>query len=126
MKQRESKEKKPIDTKLLSWLMIESFVVILGFLIGVHGAGSMFVGKIVYFSYFGIGIAFLLLAVWLNSGFDTYMPTEEDIVGNLTKEQRIALVTKIRRRKILAKKVLFFDFPFLCCLLIDTIYVMLL
>ena len=126
MKQREPRDRKPIDTKLLSWLAIESFIVILGFLIGVHGAGSMFVGKIVYFSYFAVGLLLLVVAIWLNGGLDTYQPTEEDIVGNLTKEQRKVIVNKIRRRKAIAKKILFFDFPFLCCLLIDTIYVMIL
>lgn len=126
MKQTDKKDKKPIDTKLLSLLLLESIVVILAFLVGVHGAGSMFAGKIIYFSYIGIGVTLLLLAVWLNGGFDTYLPTEEDIVGNLNKEQRKALVEKIHRRKALAKKVIFLDFPFLCCLLIDTVYVMLL
>lgn len=111
---------------MLGWLAVECIVVILTFLVGVYGVGSMFVGKIVYFSYFGIGVVLLLLAVWLNGGFDTYLPTEEDIVGNLTKEQRTALVQKIHRRKALAKKVIFIDFPFLCCLLLDTVYVMLL
>jgi len=126
LKQTEKKDKKQIDPKLLGWLAVECIVVILTFLVGVYGVGSMFVGKIVYFSYFGIGVVLLLLAVWLNGGFDTYLPTEEDIVGNLTKEQRTALVQKIHRRKALAKKVIFIDFPFLCCLLLDTVYVMLL
>ena len=125
MKQTDKKEKKPIDTRLLAFLALESIVVILAFLIGVHGVGSMFVGKILYFSYLAIAAALLLWAVWLNGGFDTYLPTEEDIVGNLNKEQRKALVEKIHRRKALAKKVIFLDFPFLCCLLIDTVYVML-
>ena len=125
MKQSNQPNKKPIDSKLLSLLLLESYVVILGFLVGVHGAGSMFVGKIVYFGYVGIGLTLLVLAIGLNGGLDTYQPTEEDIVGNLTKEQRVQLVQKIRRRKALAKKILFFDFPFLCCLLIDTIYIML-
>ena len=81
-----------MDLKLLGWLALESVAVILTFLVGVHGVGSMFIGKIVYFSYIGIGVTLLLFAVWLNGGFDTYLPTEEDIVGNLTKAERVKLV----------------------------------
>ena len=125
MKQRVPREKKPIDSKLISFLAVESFVVMLAFLVGVHGAGSMFVGKIVYFSYFIVGLTLLAAAIFLNGGLDSYQPTEEDIVGNLTKEQRIEIVNKIRRRKAIAKKILFFDFPFLCCLLLDTVYILL-
>lgn len=123
MKKRENKDKKPIDIKLLSWLFAESLVVMLIFSVCVYGVGSITFGKIVYFGYLIIGIALLLLAVWLNGGFDTSVPEPEDIVGNLTMQERIAFVEKIRRRKQLAKKVMFLDFPFLCCLLLDTIYV---
>jgi hypothetical protein len=126
LKQREPRNKKPIDAKLLSLLAAESFVVMLVFAVGVYGAGSMFVGKIVYFSYFALGLALLAVAIFLNGGLDSYQPTEEDIVGNLTKEQRSEIANKIRRRKAIAKKILFFDFPFLCCLLFDTVYVLLL
>ena len=123
MKNRENKEKKPFDTKMLAWLTAECLAVMLIFAVCVYGVGSIQFGKIVYFGYLIIGIALLIIAVGLNGGFDTSIPEPEDIVGNLTMEERIAFVEKIRRRKALAKKVLFLDFPFLCCLLLDTIYV---
>ncbi len=125
MKKRENKERKPIDTKLLGRLVAETVAVMLIFSVCVYGVGSVLLGKIVYFSYLTIGVVLLILAVGLNGGFDTELPTPDQIVGNLTMQERVAFVEKIKKRKALAKKVMFFDFPFLLCLLLDTIYVML-
>ena len=125
MKKRENKPRKQIDTKLLSYLLCESVVVMLLFSVSVYGIGSVLLGKIVYFSYLIVGLLLLVVAVGLNGGFDTEVPDPEDITGNLSLEERTLFVQKIRIRKQWAKKVLFFDFPFLLCLLLDTIYVML-
>ena len=125
MKKREPRERKPIDTKLLGWLTAHTLLVMLVFAVCVYGIGSVFLGKIVYFGYLILGIALLFVAVVLNGGFDNEPPTVDDIAGNLTKEQRQAVVDKIHKHRALAKKVLFFDFPFLLCLLLDTIYVLL-
>lgn len=125
MKKRDNKERKPIDTKVLGYLLTETVAVMLLFSVCVYGIGSVLLGKIVYFSYLIIGIALLVVAVGLNGGFDTEVPHPDDITGNLSREERMAFVEKIRLRKEWAKKVLFFDFPFLLCLLLDTIYVML-
>ena len=123
VKKRENKDKKPIDTKMLSWLLAECFAVMLLFAVCVYGVGSIAFGKIVYFGYLIIGVGLLMLSVWLNGGFDTSLPEPQDIVGNLSMQERIAFVEKIRRRKQWAKKVMFINFPFLLCLLLDTIYV---
>lgn len=125
MKKRDKKERKPIDTKLLGYLLTETLAVMLLFSVSVYGVGSVLLGKIVYFSYLIIGVVLLVLAVGLNGGFDAELPSPEDITGNLSLEERVAFVEKIKVRKAWAKKVLFFDFPFLLCLLLDTIYVML-
>ena len=119
MKKRENKDKKPIDIKLLSWLFAECIAVMLVFSVCVYGVGSIAFGKIVYFGYLIIGIVLLLVAVGLNGGFDTSVPEPQDIVGNLSMQERIEFVEKIRRRKLWAKRVMFVDFPFLCCLLLD-------
>jgi len=115
----------PINKRLMAALILESFVVILVFAVCVYGVGNMAFGKFVYFGYLIVGVALLVLAVGLNGGFGTKLPEPEDIAGNLTMEERVAFIEKIRRRKELAKKVVFMDFPFLCCLLLDTLYVML-
>ena len=125
MKKRENKEKNPIDTKLLGLLAVECAVVLLIFSVCMYGAGSIFWGKIVYFGYLIIGVVLLITAVGFNGGFDTKLPDAKDIVGNLSMEERVAFIEKLRRRKEIAKKLLFLDFPFLSCLLIDTIYVLL-
>ena len=114
-----------MDAKLLGYLVTECFAVMMLFAVCVYGVGSVQLGKIVYFSYLIIGLALLFLAVGLNGGFDTEVPTPEQIVGDLTMEARIKFVEKIRARKEKAKKVMFVAFPFLLCLLFDTIYLML-
>ena len=125
MKKRDNKERKAPDTKLLGYLLIETVAVMLLFSVCVYGVGSVWLGKIVYFAYLILGVALLVAAVGLNGGFDTEVPSPDDITGNLSLSQREAFVEKIKVRKAWAKKVLFFDFPFLLCLLLDTIYVML-
>ena len=82
-------------------------------------------GKIVYFGYMIIGLLLLTAAVVFNGGFDSRVPHPEDIVGNLTLEQKREVVAGILRRKRIARVLVFVAFPFLCCLLLDTIYVML-
>ena len=121
----EPKVKGTIDTKLLAWLCVESLVVLLVFSICMYGVGSIALGKVVYFGYMIVGLLLLTVAVAFNGGFDTRVPRPEDIVGNLTMEQKREIIEVILRRKQVARVLLFVDFPFLCCLLIDTIYVFL-
>ena len=122
---KEPKVKGTIDTKLLAWLCVESLVVLLVFSICMYGVGSIALGKVVYFGYMIVGLLLLTVAVAFNGGFDTRVPRPEDIVGNLTMEQKREIIEVILRRKQVARVLLFVDFPFLCCLLIDTIYVFL-
>ncbi len=125
LKKGDNKDKKPINIKLLAWLATECLAVMLFFAVCMYGAGNMLLGKVVYFAYLIIGILLLIVAVGFNGGFDSHVPYPDEIVGNLTMAEREVFVEKIRRRKAWAKKILFIDFPFLCCLLLDTIYVFL-
>ena len=110
---------------MLGYLLTETVAVMLLFSVSVYGIGSVLLGKIVYFSYLAIGLGLLVVAVGLNGGFDSELPTPDQIVGNLTMQERVAFVERIKKRKAWAKRVLFFAFPFLLCLLFDTVYVML-
>ena len=122
---KKDKVKGQIDTKLLLWLCVETLVVLIVFSVCMYGVGSIAMGKIVYFGYMIIGLLLLTAAVVFNGGFDSRVPHPEDIVGNLTLEQKREVVAGILRRKRIARVLVFVAFPFLCCLLLDTIYVML-